>query len=136
MYNIGSFIGSLLSVYLLTRLLFFIQRKLQPDTSSLQAKIIVYALYMVLATILGGYGLSQTGAPEFAAAFIQYLPAAVILFLYEMYRDKSSTSSGNSQTITTSTIIESGVDKKQFCSQCGEKTDKDAKFCGNCGTAI
>jgi hypothetical protein len=135
-YSVGSFIGSLISVYLLTRLLFFIQRKLIPDLASMQARVIVYGLYMIIATIIRGLNLDHNDGPQFATAFIEYLPAVAILFFYDSYRNKSLGRTAESQILDTSVPNTSGNTEKQFCGQCGAKREGDGKFCSSCGAAI
>ena len=157
MCSIGQLVGSLAIAFIITRVFYFAQRKLSPDLNRSNAIIFAYIFFLFFATVAGGYGFSHDEQPVFAQAFIQYLPAAVIFLIFDLYKSKSSTEPidplvekavqiqpvTNVMTTENLTISENATTaekattvEKNFCSKCGDKLQNAAKFCSGCGTVV
>ena len=145
MYSVGQLIGSLFLAYMVSRGFYFIQRKMLPDIKKSNAIIFAYVFFLLLSTVVGGYGFSHDDQPVFAQAFFQYLPAAVIFLIFDLYKskspsetiDQSSKETVQIQPASNVTAAEKVITaEKNFCSKCGEKLQASAKFCSGCGTVV
>ena len=145
MYSVGQLLGSLFLAYIVSRGFYFIQRKMLPDLKKSNSIIFAYIFFLLLSTVAGGYGFSRDEQPVFAQAFFQYLPAAVIFLIFDLYKSKSTNETVEPPTeeivhiqpVAHSPTAENiPVSEKNFCSKCGEKLQESAKFCSGCGTVV
>jgi predicted PurR-regulated permease PerM len=140
-YSVGTLLGSLAVAFIITRLFYFAQKKFSPDVKRSHAIIFASLFFLLFSTIVGGYGLSHEGQPVFGQAFIQYLPAAVIFLIFDLYRLKSSNEALDSvpheqESVQIQPTLNSTNAEKNFCSKCGGKIQVSAKFCSDCGTVL
>jgi len=123
-YTFGSFLGSLAAGYLITRFFYFLQKRLFPSTKKENSVVLAFIFFLTLSTLIGG---------------IQYVPAALIIFIFDLYRLKSS--STDTENISIDVVKEKNLSHltqsdKIFCGNCGEKIQISSRFCGGCGAAI
>lgn len=80
---LGFFVGSLVIMYLLMRLILLAFGKRRRAGSSV---LIAAGLAFLLSTLLAGFGLADGGAPVFLEAFLSYAPAAIAAVMLELTR--------------------------------------------------
>ncbi len=139
MYTIGSFIGSLALAFIITRVFYFLGKKIFPKVTSVNSVIFSCIFFLIIATILGGYGFASDDEPVFAQAFFQYLPAGLIFLIFDLYRVKSSAAAADeisTHALADKKSSDATESQKKFCSNCGSKLDGSSNFCGNCGAAV
>ena len=123
-YTFGSFLGSLAAGYLITRFFYFLQKKLFPAVKKANSVILAFIFFLAISLFLGG---------------IQYVPAALIILIFDLYRLNSSIA--DTENVSNDMIEEKDLrnlkqNDKSFCGSCGEKIDSSSKFCGGCGAAV
>lgn len=137
-FTIGSFIGSLLIGYLLSRFFIWALGKFSPQLTTNFKIILSYALFLAFATYVAGYGMSQNQLqPDFAFAFFRYLPASVLLPLVEILLKRKKAAVADAPVVNS-------VDKEKtanlkdvnFCASCGVKVSKGSNFCSSCGSSL
>jgi predicted PurR-regulated permease PerM len=137
--TIGGFIGSLMLAYIITRIFYFLQKKLFSEIAKANSVILACFFFLTLATILGGYGFAIDDKPVFVEVFIRYLPAALIFLIFDLYRLKSTSTENeeiSNEAIDNKDSISLTQSEKSFCSSCGKKIQSATKFCGGCGVAV
>lgn len=123
-YTIGSFLGSLTAGYLITRFFYFLQKKLFPSVKNANSVILAFIFFLAISLLLGG---------------IQYVPAALIILIFDLYKLKSTANDIENSSIDVveeKNMSRSPQSDKKFCGNCGEKIQISSKFCDGCGAAI
>ena len=84
-YLIGSLIGGIAIIYLMTRLILLAFRDKKRDSRSI---VIAACISLFIATVLGGYGFAEGGPPNFLNAFLNYVLQTLIVIGIEIVRVK------------------------------------------------
>ena len=82
-YLIGQFVGGIIAIYLLMRLVLVAFRRSRYKPESV---IAAACMALVIATVLGGYGFGGNGEPMFAASFFTYALPGVFATAIELVR--------------------------------------------------
>jgi hypothetical protein len=75
MADVGTFVGALLAIGLLSRLALWILKRVG-DTS--MRVLIAHGLTLCFATVIAGYGFGEAGKPRFGYAFTVYGLATLV----------------------------------------------------------
>ena len=90
--QLGFWIGAFIILYLVSALVLLAFRD---KKYTYQAVTISTLIALAIATLLGGYGLSEGGGPVFMAAFINYFVPAVAVLIVNLLRvSRKQTRSG------------------------------------------
>ena len=83
MYNLGLFVGALALTFVLIRLVGWCLRKVGQNRFGLAH----FSVAMV-ASIVGAYGFSDGGEPQFLFGAAIYAPASLVWFIVDLYRSR------------------------------------------------
>jgi hypothetical protein len=88
MYWIGIIVGGLIITFIVSRLLTLVFRRWLANPKALVAANLAT---LVIATVIGGFGLADGGAPKFVLAFAQYTIPVLIWLVFDFVRWKMAT---------------------------------------------
>jgi FtsH-binding integral membrane protein len=82
-YLIGSLVGGVVIIYLITRVVLVAFRDKKHAISSI---VLAAGIALLVATVLAGYGMSEGGSPNFPGSFFAYLIQTLIVIGIEITR--------------------------------------------------